>query len=140
MTDTRKPEHETMSDSDWNSVTSEVDPVYVHSRREAIFIFSIWVVFCVYTCAFCYLYGYLSHEPLPTSTGPAIGQIVGPLESFNRDPESLSFPLNLGIPDWVFYGIFLPWLVCIALSIWYGLFFFVEDDLGEADASGEVSA
>ena len=77
------------------------------------------------------------HEPLPSSTGPAVTHVLGPLESFNRDPESVTFPLGLGIPDWVFYGILLPWIVCIVLSFWYGLFFFAEDDLSEGAADGD---
>ena len=107
------------------------DPVYVHARREAIFIFAVWVCCLFYTCIFCYLYGYLVHEPWPASTGPPVASWIGPLESFIRDPQTLTYPLGLGIPDWVLYGIVLPWFVCVLLSIWYGLFFFAEDDLDD---------
>ena len=111
--------------------TSELDPLYRHAMREARFILTLWTCCFFYTVIYCYLYGYLTHEPLPesSSTGPAIGKIVGPLESFNRAADSVSYPLNLGIPDWVFYGVALPWVVCIVASTWFCLFVFVEDDL-----------
>ena len=54
-----------------------------------------------------------------------------------RDPASLTYPLGLGIPDWVFYGIALPWAVCVLLSFWYGLFYFSEDDLSEGAMEDE---
>lgn len=108
----------------------EDDPVYRHCLREAVFIFSVWVACFVWTCAYCYLYGYSSHEPNPSGVSP-IGGMVGPLESFNRSASDLTYPLGLGVPDWVFYGVVVPWVLCIALSFWYCLCFFVEDDLGE---------
>ncbi len=67
-----------------------------------------------------------------------IGAMVGSLESLNRDPESLNMPLGLGIPDWVFYGIVIPWLGCILATFWFCLFFFVEDDLTEGSAEQDV--
>ena len=109
----------------------EEDTVYRHSVREAIVILSMWVVCFVYTCTYCYLFGYLSHEGNPLSTGPALGSWLGPLEAFDREPASLTTPLGLGIPDWVFYGIAMPWALCILATFWFCLFFFKEDDLGE---------
>ena len=109
----------------------EVDPVLKHSLREAKFILGVWLACFAWTCTYCYLYGYVSHEPKPGVSVVAIGELVGPLESFNRDPATaLETPLDLGIPGWVFYGILLPWIACVLVSIWYCLFFFVEDDLG----------
>jgi len=107
----------------------EVDPVYRHSIREAVFILVVWFGCFVWTCTYCYLYGYASHEPNPTATPVAIGELVGPLESFNRDPLVLEEPFGLGIPDWVFYGVVVPWLFCIVLTFWYCFYFFTEDDL-----------
>ncbi len=115
----------------------EEDPVYRHAAREARFILALWLCCFLYTVGYCYLNGYLSHEPLPSSTGPDVAQVVGPLESFNRDPDSVSYPLGLGIPDWVFYGVALPWVVCIAVTCWYALAFFAEDDLSDGTAEAE---
>ena len=111
------------------------DPIYRHCLREARFIFCVWSICFVYTVTYCYFNGYLSHEPLPTSTGPGVGTLLGPLTQFDRDPASLEYPLGLGIPDWVFYGIVLPWLAAGIVSIWFCFFFFVEDDLSDTSES-----
>jgi len=115
------------------------DPIFRHTRREAWFIMILWTACLIYNCTYCYLYGYLSHPPHPVSTGPSIGEMVGPLTSFDRDPATLTTPLGLGIPDWVFYGVVMPWLFCIVATFWFCLFIFVEDDLSSADASPENS-
>lgn len=112
-----------------DDVKLEEDPVFRHCLRETRFILALWCCCFVYTVTFCYSQGYLSHEPLPSSTGPGIASVFGPLTSWNRSPESLTYPLGLGIPDWVFYGIVLPWLVCLVISIIFCAVFFVEDDL-----------
>ena len=98
------------------------DPVYKSSFRESIWILGIWAACFLYTVIYCYLNGYLTHEPHLNSTGPAIGSLVGKLESFNRLPASLTTPLGLGIPDWVFYGIFCPSAVAIIITIIFCLF------------------
>jgi len=77
--------------------------------------------------------------------GTSVGELAGPLHSLDRAPESLSTPLGLGIPDWVFYGLIVPWLVCIAITFWFCLFYFADDDLGEhadiqRDAEGGADA
>ena len=107
------------------------DPVYRHARREATLILLLWLCCFVYTVPFCYLNGYLIHDPAPHSFGPSIDLLPGSLEAWNRDPGSLNTPLALGIPDWIFYGVFLPWAFCILFTFWFCLFRFQEDDLGE---------
>ena len=130
----------------------EEDPIYRHSVREARFILGLWTCCFFYTVIYCYLNGYITHEAMPedASAGPSIGNLVGPLEKFNRDPATVTYPLGLGIPDWVFYGVALPWVVCIVLSFWFCLAIFVEDDLTEdaqatddeveGSATGDVAA
>ena len=114
------------------------DPAMLRSRWEASLILGLWACCMVYTCTYCYLYGYQTHAPLRADrvTGPDIAEVAGPMESFNRDPESLTYPFGLGIPDWVFWGIVTPWAVCIVLSVIFCLFIFKEEDLGE-DHIGE---
>jgi hypothetical protein len=63
--------------------------------------------------------------------GPALGALVGPLADFDRHPSSLTTPLGLGIPDWVFYGVVLPWLICVVVTWWFCQYFYVDDDLGD---------
>jgi hypothetical protein len=81
------------------------DPVLTSSRREAVVVFFIWLAACIYTLAFCYRYGY------------------------GRDPATLTYAL--GVPDWVFWGVFTPWTICTLLSFWVANFFMADDDLGE---------
>ena len=47
------------------------------------------------------------------------------LHGYQRPVESLSFVL--WFPDWVFWGIVVPWLVCTVVSIYIALFL-IEDD------------
>lgn len=114
-----------------------IDSLYKNALREAGIILFAWTVCLLYTVVYCYLYGYLSHEGTPESTGPDLGTLLGPLTSFNRDPASLTTPLGLAIPDWIFYGVVLPWVVCMAFSVWFCLFCFKEDDLGSDEAPRE---
>ncbi len=89
----------------------------------------LWLACCLYTVTYCYLNGYLVHEPHPNAAGPAIGALFGPLEAFDRQPRSLTTPLGLGAPDWVFYGILAPWVIATVAIIVFCLFFYKEDDL-----------
>jgi hypothetical protein len=107
------------------------NPVLRHGRREAIVILLLWGATSLFSATYCYTRGYLTHPPDPESTGPSIAAIAGPLTSLNRDPASLTFPLSLGIPDWVFYGILAPWAFSIVATVAFCLFYFQEDDLGD---------
>jgi hypothetical protein len=113
------------------SLLREEDPLYRHALGEAKFILSIWIVALLVTCTYCYLYGYASHPSQPSAWGPTIDQWVGPLKSFDRDPASLMTPWGLGIPKWVLVGIVIPWSFCILATIWFCLFVFHDDDLGD---------
>lgn len=110
------------------------DPVFRNSLRESIFLLLLWLACCLYTVTYCYLAGYLVHEPHPNATGPSIGNLVGPLTAFDRYPQSLTTPLGLGVPDWVFFGVITPWVVAVAITVLYCLYFFVEDDLSPSKA------
>jgi hypothetical protein len=58
-----------------------------------------------YSVTYCYCYGY------------------------GRDRASLRFVL--GFPDWVFWGLLVPWVICIVLSWWFSHVFMRDEDLGE---------
>lgn len=119
-----------------DQVDPKPDPVYVHTLHEAKIILCLWTICLVYTCTYCYLYGYLDHPTETGSTGPSLGALVGDLPQFDRDPSTLTMPLGLGIPDWVFYGIVVPWCVCIVVTLVFCGFVFQEDNLGvERDPS-----
>lgn len=42
----------------------------------------------------------------------------------------------LGFPDWIFWAVIVPWIVCLGASIWFGLRFMKDDDLGPEKREG----
>jgi hypothetical protein len=84
------------------------DPVLTSSRREAKLVLAIWLVACVSTIGICYRLGY------------------------GRDAATLTFVL--GFPDWIFWGIVVPWSVCTGLCFVVPRFVIKDDDLGEEQA------
>jgi hypothetical protein len=81
------------------------DPLVRSSRREAALALGIWLVALAYTLTYCYLHGY------------------------NRSPESLTFVL--WFPDWVFWGIVVPWIVCVVVSTYFAFRVMGDEPLGE---------
>ena len=81
------------------------DPVLRSARREAVVVFFTWLAAMAWTIAYCYLNGY------------------------GRAPESLTFVL--GFPDWVFWGIVVPWSICSLFALYFGATFMRDEDLGE---------
>ena len=74
---------------------SSPDPVYQSSLRESRWILVFWAFFFVWVVGYCSLYGYpVEGEPITTV---------------------------LGMPAWVFWGIFVPWIVSGAITIWFAL-------------------
>lgn len=85
------------------------EPAVSTARREALVVLLIFLGAMIYTVTYCYLNGY------------------------DRRPETLTFVL--GFPDWVLWGIVVPWGVCLLLSFWFGHTFMRDADLGKsADA------
>ena len=58
------------------------------------------------------------------------------LYGYHRSAESLTFVL--WFPDWIFWGIVVPWLACIVASLWYALLFMRDEDLGSNDQDEEA--
>jgi hypothetical protein len=71
------------------------DPIVTSSRRELALVMAMVVVAAVYTVSYCALFGY------------------------GRSADSLSFVL--WFPDWVFWGIVAPWVLCAAFSSYFAL-------------------
>lgn len=88
----------------------EYDSVFLNSRREAIVIFTIWLVALLWSVPYCYLNGYLADG-----------------EAFDPD----SFQLTWGIPSWQFYGIAAPWFVAVVATTLFCFLFMKDDDLGK---------
>jgi uncharacterized membrane protein YhdT len=89
------------------------DPVVSSSRREAIIAIALWLVAMIYTVGYCYAYGY------------------------QRPPEDLRF--ILGVPDWVFWGIFAPWIVWTIVSALFAQFVMQDAYLGEDETVDEAA-
>ena len=43
---------------------------------------------------------------------------------------SVSIGLVLGMPDWVFWSVVLPWGLSLVFSFWFCFFYMSDDDLG----------
>jgi hypothetical protein len=82
-------------------------PTLVRSRHEALLILAVYVLAMTWTGVVCYFWGY------------------------NRPPESLTYPLGLGIPDWVFWGIAVPWLACNLFTAWFTLCYMKDEQLAD---------
>jgi hypothetical protein len=76
-----------------------------HARREGLLILALWLACLVWSTAVGYLYGY------------------------NRPVQDIR--LILGMPDWVFWAVVLPWAGCLLFSVWFCFAYMADDDLGE---------
>jgi fatty acid desaturase len=83
------------------------DPLFRSARREALIALATWGAAVIYSVTYCYQFGY------------------------GRNLESLTFVL--WFPDWVFWGIVVPWLACIAFSVWFAFGMMRDEDLGSND-------
>lgn len=102
------------SDRDTPAEEPQYDPVFLNSRREAVFIFCVWAVALLWAVPFCYLNGYI-HD---------------------TDPQTMS--TVWGIPAWLFWGIAVPWLVADVVTMWFCFRFMAHDDIGEAHEGADI--
>jgi hypothetical protein len=85
----------------------EYDPTFLHSRREAVIIFGVWLAALLWTLPYCYFNGYV--------------------EDFQADKLETIW----GIPSWVLWGVAAPWLVANVFTTWFCFCYMKDDDLGE---------
>lgn len=78
-------------------------PLLKSARREAIAAFCIWIAATAWSVGYCYINGY------------------------GRDPATLKFVL--GFPDWVFWGLVIPWGVCTIGATLFAFLFMRDEDL-----------
>ena len=88
-------------------MTVSSTPVFRHSLREC------WLILCVLVVCLVWTVGYSWHQGYDVPTEP--------LET------------TLGIPSWVFWGVLAPWGLATVLSVVFGLFWIVDEPLGEND-------
>lgn len=85
------------------------DPIVRSSRREALATLALWLAALGWSVGYCYRHGY--NRPLDASL------------------EGMQF--YYGWPDWVFFGIVLPWGVCVVVSALFAFVFMKDAPLGE---------
>jgi len=85
-----------------------LDPTFLNSRREAFVIFCLWLTGLVWAVSFCYFNGYPSEF------------------------DAEQFQTIWGIPSWLFWGIFVPWLIADVFTVWFCFWHMKDDDLGDA--------
>ena len=78
-------------------------PLLKSARREAVAALLIWLITTTYCVGYCWAHAY------------------------RRDPQSLTFVL--GFPDWIFWGIVVPWGVSTIVSAVFALWFMQDADL-----------
>ena len=81
------------------------DPLLISARREATVILLLWVVSLAYTITYCARHGY------------------------DRTIDDMTFVF--GFPDWVFWGVILPWSICTVFTWWFCHFFMGDEELGD---------
>ncbi len=86
------------------------DPILRSARREAIAVLITWLLALIYTVTYCGTFGY------------------------DRPAEDLKFVhlfWLIAFPDWVFWGIIVPWSVCFVVAWWFTYVFMTDADLGK---------
>lgn len=78
-------------------------PLLKAARREALIAFTMWLTATVYSVGYCCAFGY------------------------GRKAESLTFVL--GFPDWVFWGLVLPWGFFTVAASGFAMCFMTDQDL-----------
>lgn len=87
-----------------------VDPVLHAAWREALVVFALWGAAMAWSVGYCALRAYPPKEKLAEAAA------------------NLTF--TLGFPTWVFYGIVLPWVLCVLASLLISRFVMRDADLG----------
>lgn len=106
--------------------TGPAPQLYHNAKREAAIVFRVWAAALIWVVGYCYLHGY-------KHTDDSLVVRWGLAEVRKAD----DFSLILGFPDWVWWGIMVPWLACSAYTIYFGLYVMTDDDLGAEAHDGE---
>lgn len=86
----------------------ELDPVFVHSRREAWVIMGVFLLFGVYSISASFLLGRVPED--------------GNLSEIRT---------MFGMPNWVAWGVLLPWLLANIVTAWFCFGFMKNDPLDD---------
>lgn len=99
---------------DSDPAPDQLDPLYLHARREALLILALWAICLVWTVGCSYLMGY--------GTGSETVSTIA------------------GIPSWVVWGVGAPWLVATGITFWFCFAYMADDDLGDVPGTPEEPA
>src|SRR5712692_7167995 len=75
-----------------------------HARREGLLLMIVWALALAWSVGYSYAFAY--------------------------DRKAEEIVLILGMPDWVCWGIAVPWLACVGFTTWFCFFCMADDDLG----------
>jgi magnesium-transporting ATPase (P-type) len=100
-----------MASLSFKPARDNLDPVITHAYREAVVVLVVWLMGIAWTVGYCAMTGY------------------------NVPPEQIR--ITLGMPNWVFWGILVPWILIILFTIWFGLFYIVDDELVQGQHESE---
>jgi hypothetical protein len=81
-----------------------------NARREGLLILAVWAVALVWCVGGSYLTGY------------------------GRPAAEVG--LVLGMPDWVFWNVAVPWALALVFSVWFCFVYMADDDLGRDPEEG----
>ncbi len=85
----------------------ELDSLFVSSLRESKWIIVAWVVNFTWVVGYCVLRGY-------------------------RIDDAEKLITILGMPNWVFWGVFLPWIITTLFTAWFALTQMADHPLDDA--------
>lgn len=114
---------------------SDDSPSYRSSLREAIFVLVLWFICFLWSVGYSYVFGYSQH---PRVAGD-ISAMLPDLSAHDRTAESLTTPFGLGVPDWAFWGLLVPWLACTVITLWVCLVWMKDDPETSPEPSGQVA-
>lgn len=92
-----------------------LEPGVLNAYQETRWILALFVLSLVWCVPYGYLNGYRPVSP--------------------EQPLSITW----GIPSWVLWGVFAPWLLIDVATVWISLVGMQDDDLGEEPAVGAPS-
>jgi hypothetical protein len=90
-----------------------------NAAREALIVLAVVALALAWTVGYCYLHGY---RHAPDSWAVCAG--------LASERTADNFEQVAGLPDWVFFGILVPWLACTAFTVFFCLKIMKDDDLG----------
>jgi hypothetical protein len=107
-----------------------------HARREGLLLMAVWALALIWSVGYSAMFGYehsaddiQSIQSIITNLNQNIPDWAERVDSEETEKQD-EIKLILGMPDWVFWGIAVPWVICFLFTTWFCFFFMADDDLG----------